>query len=385
MTSLKELSEEAIRAHVGGDIDTVKRGIVYAKSGAVTNLELRSSTLHAQVGGGTAEPYSVWATFAAADPTQIAVSYCNCQAGHDGRCKHVAAALWAWQRKFDVDRSLLKRLNAANAAATTSPIVPAASPSSAQSRRTRPLASATSPKKRMRTAADRRPPLRDDQNGDDDDANEENSVSSRPCMMDLSQDVEIRIAGARERDVVAAAAAAAAAAAEDPRPASFFNRAISEFQNHSSSLSTTDAVAAGGAEFTTLESFNEMRREIRQLTLLLRWVRLASNGRIARLEQRIAAMQREMRVKDEQLFRREQPHQATFDDCLSAEAGSEHKAAPPPPQQQQSPPKAQPQQRSRRQAAMASSKQQQNKSKKRENAPRLPEYEESADPLASQW
>jgi len=257
---------------------------------------------------------------------------------------------------------LLKRLNAANAAATTSPIVPAASPSSAQSRRTRPLASAASPKKRMRTAADRRPPLRDDQNcDDDDDANEENSVSSRPCMMDLSQDVEIRIAGARERDVVAAAAAAAA---EDPRPASFFNRAISEFQNHSSSLSTTDAVAAGGAEFTTLESFNEMRREIRQLTLLLRWVRLASNGRIARLEQRIAAMQREMRVKDEQLFRREQPHQATFDDSLSAEAGSEHKAAPPPPPpQQQSPPKAQPQQRSRRQAAMASSKQQQNKSK----------------------
>jgi uncharacterized Zn finger protein len=364
MSLSKELSEDAIRAHVGGDVDTVKRGIVYAKSGAVTNLELRGSTLHARVDGGGVEPYIVWASFAAADTSQIAVSYCNCRAGHDGRCKHVAAALWAWQRKFVVDRSLLKRIKTTSPASTTAATATGVSPH----RRTRAAEGSRAESKRPRKDHTVKKETNDRVHDDDDDA--EVSVTSRPCMMDLSQDVEIHIAGARERDVVAAqqaaaaAAAAAAAPVDDARPASFFNRAIIEFQNHSSSLSTNDAAAAA-AGFTTLESFNEMRREIRQLTLLLRWVRLASKGRIARLEQRIGALQRDLRVKDEQLFRRDQPHQPTFEDYLSAEVADDAKspASPPPPPPQSS-------ERPRRSAKKTN--------KKRDHAPRLPEYAESA-------
>ncbi len=275
MSAPAPLSEAAILAHVG-NVDTVKRGIVYAKAGAILELQMRDATLHAKVEGGSSTPYVAWATFAATDRTQVAVAFCSCSDGGDGRCKHVAAALYAHGRKIDVDRSLLKRVTAANTASKVRTPVK------------RVLPSASRPD---RAAAPRSP-----------------VKQPVPTFVDCeSQDIEIHIAGERERDLRPPGAAAAAAATVT-RPANWFNRALSDLHSSQQSGTATDASKTEPAKYTTLQSFNAMQTEIRQLKVLLRWTRLTHLARIARLQQRVAALERENRLSKAAL-----PHQLSFE------------------------------------------------------------------------
>lgn len=299
-------SEAAILAHVG-NVDTVKRGIVYAKAGAILDLDLRDATLHAKVEGGGHAPYTAWVTFAANDRNQVAVAFCSCADGGDGRCKHVAAALYAHGRKIDVDRSLLKRVTTgATASAATAGAAKRSSAAHTPVKRVLPsrsdrVAAAASPVKQQQP---QQPP-----------------VTVVDCD---SQDDEIRIVGERERDLrppVAAAAAAAAVA----RPANWFNRALSDLHSSQQSGTATDGSKTEPvAQYTTLQSFNAMQTEIRQLQVLLRWTRLAHMARIARLQQRVAALERENRLSKAAL-----PHQMSFEP--DSHNHSDETLPPPPP------------------------------------------------------
>ncbi len=279
------LSEDDIAQHVGS-VETLKRGIVYAKSGAVLDLELRDNTVRARIGGGAAEPYRAWATFAVGHRS-VSVAFCACADGGQGQCKHVAAMLYALGRQLHVDPTLLKRM-------------------AVRSSEQHPTAAAESSAK-VKTPTKRVLPRMPAKSAASTSAAAAAAVEAPPVVTidcDQSQDIEIQIRGERR----------AGGAADLPpppppgpvvRPANWYNRALSD-PVPSSQLSSTESVPAAAKHepsYTTLESFNAMQIEIKQLQVILRWTRIAYQARVRRLKERCTALERDSALSRAQLPR----------------------------------------------------------------------------------
>jgi hypothetical protein len=298
MSSAVVFSEDDIVEHVGS-VETLKRGIVYAKSGLVFDLETRDNALHARIGGGAAEPYRAWVTFAVGQ-RKVAVAFCGCVEGGQGQCKHIAAMLYAFNRHLDVDPTLMKRM-AANSSSAHHVDTKSKTPTKRELPR-RARASTAAAVVHMPTTA----------------------ATVRPVTIDCeSQDIEIPIRGERVDRVVSAIVddlPPAGLLGPSTRASNRFNRALSDVL-HSSQVSSTDSAAAAAAAaaaaqqakpepvYTTLESFNAMQAEIKQLRVLLRWTRIASEARVQRLKERCAALERESALSRAQL-----PRQLSSDD-----------------------------------------------------------------------
>jgi hypothetical protein len=314
MTATLTLSEDDIAQHVGS-VETLKRGIVYAKSGAVLELELRDSTVRARIGGGAAEPYRAWATFAVGHRS-VSVAFCACADGGQGQCKHVAAMLYALGRQLHVDPTLLKRMAVRSSEQHPTAAAESSAKAKTPTKRVLPRMPAKSAASPLAAAA----------------AAEAPPVVAIEC--DQSQDVEIQIRGERR----------AGGAADLPppgpvvRPANWYNRALSD-PVPSSQLSSTESVPAAAKHepsYTTLESFNAMQIEIKQLQVILRWTRIAYQARVRRLKERCAALERDSALSRAQLPRQVSSGYDVDDDQsgdeTTAAANPIHRdTAPPPP------------------------------------------------------
>lgn len=91
MPSAPRLSREAI-LHWAGPY-AAQEGRRYLQAGRLSALRRYGSILLALCQGQAAEPYRVRATL---DGQSVVSARCTCPAGREGRCKHVAALLWAW-------------------------------------------------------------------------------------------------------------------------------------------------------------------------------------------------------------------------------------------------------------------------------------------------
>jgi uncharacterized Zn finger protein len=82
------LSESTLRDHASAE--SVRRGEVYAREGAVRAVRLRENQLQADVQGSEVEPYRVEVTL---DEAGIRQARCSCPYTWAGWCKHIVAVL----------------------------------------------------------------------------------------------------------------------------------------------------------------------------------------------------------------------------------------------------------------------------------------------------
>ncbi len=91
MPPLPPLTRSLIRAWVGSA--AFERGEPYFRGGAIDRPLLQGMALKAFCAGTQPKPYRVAISF---DDHGITSASCTCQVGYGGRCKHVAALLFAW-------------------------------------------------------------------------------------------------------------------------------------------------------------------------------------------------------------------------------------------------------------------------------------------------
>jgi uncharacterized Zn finger protein len=86
-----QITETLIQSHCGAT--SVSRGRPYYQQGAVVERTRTGNTLQAKCYGSTPLPYRLTVTLA---NQQILDPSCSCPVGGGGRCKHIAALLFAW-------------------------------------------------------------------------------------------------------------------------------------------------------------------------------------------------------------------------------------------------------------------------------------------------
>jgi uncharacterized Zn finger protein len=86
-----QITETLIQSHCGAT--SVSRGRPYYQQGSVVERTRTGNTLQAKCYGSTPSPYRLTVTLA---NQQILDPSCSCPVGGGGRCKHIAALLFAW-------------------------------------------------------------------------------------------------------------------------------------------------------------------------------------------------------------------------------------------------------------------------------------------------
>jgi hypothetical protein len=86
-----KITEALIQSHCGAD--NVSRGRPYYKQGAVVERTRMGNTIQAKCYGSLPTPYRITVTLA---NQRLLAADCSCPVGNGGRCKHVAALLFAW-------------------------------------------------------------------------------------------------------------------------------------------------------------------------------------------------------------------------------------------------------------------------------------------------